>query len=72
MKLRYVIQHHPGLATHLFVENEAGQRTLIEDRMSWAVVRENCRHNCRARGVEPVIEKPEPYVETFPWITVEA
>lgn len=68
--MRYVIRHHPGLMTELHVEEEGGASNVIENRMSWGVLREYCRDSLKGRGVEPVIVKPEPYVEVFPWITV--
>lgn len=72
-RIRYVIQHHPGLMTEILVEREGvPTKTQIENRFDWGTAREYCRNSMRKRGVEPVIERPEPYVEVFPWVELEA
>lgn len=70
MKARYLIVHHPGLFTSIQVERDDGSKQEIENRFTWAVSREYCRDGCKSRGIEPVIERPQPHVEIFPWITI--
>ena len=72
MRIRYRIEHHPGLYTSLMIEPEGQKPYEIEHRLSWAMAREYARESLLFRGVEPVIENPAPYVELFPWVEVPA
>lgn len=70
-EVRYVIRHHPMLFTEVMVEyKDTGKREQIEHRFDWGVSREYCRQSLKERGIDPVIERPEPYVETFPWVKI--
>ena len=69
-EVRYVIRHHPGLMTEIMIERRDGSLQQIETRYNWADARTYCCENLKHRGITPVIEKPEHYVETFNWIMI--
>ena len=70
MEVRYVIRHHPGLMNEIKIQHRDGREQQIETRYNWAEARTYCCNVLKHRGITPVIESPERYVETFNWVTV--
>lgn len=71
---RYVIIHHSGLFTELTVEYRDGRvQRLDTPDWTWAQVRAYCFQSLAQHGlVWPVIQRPEPGVEVFPWVALES
>jgi hypothetical protein len=78
--LRYRVEHHPDLATFIYVEDKSGKKTQIESRYNLYASLSYCREGCLQNNVSAnpegvpgvywgLFTQPERFVFVGPWIT---